>query len=198
MIKCICVYGAGSMDLDKEYYDAAFELGAKAAVKGWSVVYGGGKSGVMGYTAKGVIYENGELTGVAPKFMLHRGVLFEDCTRLILTKDMRERKQRMDEMADAFVVMPGGFGTLEEFFEILTEKTLGLHSKPIVLVNIRGIWDSLAKVASDMLKEQFTNQECVDAFKIVNTVDEALDFVSKDSETLMSPRWMKYVAGDEK
>ena len=181
----------------EDYYTAAEELGEKAAEKGWAVVYGGGKGGVMGRIAKGVTSKGGELIGVAPTFMESRDVLYDKCTEFIFTKDMRERKRAMAERADAFIVMPGGFGTLEEFFEIVTEKTLGLSTKPIAVVNIRGIYDEMVAMAKHMQKEAFLNQLCFDSFYVAKTVDEAIDFIEKDSKIEKKAVWMKYEGEDE-
>jgi len=197
MIKTIAAYGASSDDLHEDYYTAARELGKKAAERGWAVVYGGGKAGVMGNIAEGVTQNGGTLYGVAPEFMVSRDVLYDKCTELILTEDMRERKRVMAEKADAFVVMPGGFGTLEEFFEVLTEKTLGLSTKPLVVVNIRGIYDEMIAMARHMMEEQFLNQLCFDAFFVAKTVDEALDFIEKDGKKQKKAVWMKYEGEDE-
>lgn len=192
MIKNICVYGASSAHLKSCYYDAAFDLGEKAAQKGWGVVYGGGDTGVMGAAARGVVSKGGKLIGVAPEFMTDWGVLFSGCTELIITKDMRERKKTMEELSDAFIVMPGGFGTLEEYYEILTAKTLGLHSKPIALVNINGIWDGIAAAAHRLKEEMFTNEECVNASRLCGSVDEAISYIQSEGEKPVANREMKY------
>ena len=193
-IKKICVYGAGSSDLDQEYFDAAYELGRLAAERGIGVVYGGGNTGIMGHLALGVVDNGGELIGVAPEFMRPRNVLFQRCTELIYTADMRERKRVMEESSDAFVVMPGGFGTVEEYYEVLTAKTLGLHSKPIALVNTRGVWNEMEAFVRVILKEHFTNETCVGAYRLCSTPAEALDFVMSDPGRDKTPEWMKYVA----
>lgn len=192
-IKRICVFGAGSSDLDREFYDASYSLGKIAAEKGIGIVYGGGNTGVMGYVARGTVDNGGELIGVAPEFMRPRGVLFERCTQLIYTESMRERKRMMEELSDAFIVMPGGFGTIEEYYEILTAKTLGLHTKPIALVNIRGVWNELEACMHTLLEEHFTNEECMGAYRLCDTPEQALDFVISDPGMDNEPKWMKYV-----
>ena len=196
-IKTICVYGAGSNTLDQSYYDAAFELGRLAAKRGKAIVYGGGNTGVMGYLAEGASSEGGKVIGVAPEFMKPRGVLYGKCSEIIYTKDMRERKKVMDDLSDAFIVMPGGFGTLEEYFEVLTEKTLGLHTKPIALVNTNNIWDSLESLAVFFEDQGFITEACHRAYKVCATPEDALDFIDNDPGMDREAKWLKYVATEE-
>ncbi|MBQ3274290.1 MAG: TIGR00730 family Rossman fold protein [Christensenellaceae bacterium] len=196
-IKRICVYGAGSSTLDRDFFDAAYELGALAAKRGIGVVFGGGNSGIMGYLAKGTADNGGELIGVAPEFMKPRNVLYSRCTELIYTEDMRERKRVMEELSDAFVVMPGGFGTMEEFFEVLTAKTLGLHMKPIALVNTKGVWDELETFSKRLLSEGFISESCIGSYRICPDPAGALDFVMNDPDKDKEPKWVKYVVKEE-
>jgi len=116
----ICLYGASSPALDRAYFDAAEEFGRLLAKNGHTLVYGGGAQGVMGAAARGAADAGGKITGIAPNFLNVDGILFDRCTEFILTDTMAERKAAMIAHADAFVMAPGGFGTLEEFFEVLT------------------------------------------------------------------------------
>ena len=129
----ICVFGASSRELAQGYYDAAYELGAQLARRGHELVFGGGTSGLMGAAARGVVSEGGRLTGVAPRFFDEPGILFEGCTDFVFTETMSERKKAMEDMSDAFVTLPGGIGTFEEFFEALTLKQLGRHAKAMAV-----------------------------------------------------------------
>ena len=116
----VCVYGASSTELEQKYIDAVYELGKEMAARNMGLVFGGGAQGMMGAAARGVRDGGGSIIGVAPDFFDVDGVLFPDCTEFIYTKTMRERKQILEDSSDAFIITPGGFGTLDEFFEILT------------------------------------------------------------------------------
>ena len=139
----ICVFGASSRELAQGYYDAAFELGAELARRGHELVFGGGTSGLMGAAARGVTSVGGRLTGVAPRFFDEPGILYEGCTEMIFTETMSERKKTMEDMSDAFVTLPGGIGTFEEFFEALTLKQLGRHAKAMAVLNTNGYYDAM-------------------------------------------------------
>ena len=142
----ICVYGAASPTIDPQYMKKVEEMGSEMAKRGHSLVFGGGGNGLMGAAARGVVRAKGKVIGVAPSFFQVDGVLFEECSELIYTETMRERKQIMEEKADAFVMLPGGIGTFDEFFEILTLKQLGRHNKAIVIFNIDGYYDNMLKM----------------------------------------------------
>lgn len=142
----ICVYGASSSAIDPAFLAAGETLGREMARRGHSLVFGGGANGMMGAVARGVTAGGGEILGIAPSFFRVDGVLYERCTRFLYTDTMRERKRRMEENADAFVMTPGGIGTLEEFFEILTLRQLGRHEKPIAVLNTMGYYDSMRQM----------------------------------------------------
>ena len=139
----LCVFAASSRELAQAYYDAAFELGAELARRGHTMVFGGGTSGLMGAAARGVSSEGGGLIGVAPRFFDEPGILYEGCTEMIFTETMSERKKAMEDMSDAFVTLPGGIGTFEEFFEALTLKQLGRHAKAMAVLNTNGYYDAM-------------------------------------------------------
>ncbi len=155
----ICLYGASSTELDKSFITATEDLGEKLGLKGHNLVYGGGARGLMGAAARGVRKGGGKVIGVAPSFFQVDGVLFEDCVEFIYTETMRERKQIMEERADAFIMVPGGIGTFDEFFEILTLKQLGQHKKPVVIFNINGYYDSLVNMLDNAVKCKFMTEE---------------------------------------
>lgn len=133
----ICIYGAASKTLDKKFIESVENMGQIFAERGHNLIFGGGKNGLMGAAARG--FEKGgckSVVGIAPKFFNTDGVLFERCSEYIYPDTMRERKAILEERSDAFVAVPGGIGTLDELFEIATLRSLGRHSKPIVLFNI--------------------------------------------------------------
>ncbi len=149
----ITLYGAASNSIDRAYMEATEELGREMAKRGHTLVFGAGSTGLMGAAARGVYEAGGKLIGVTPRFMNDLEPVFKDCTELISTDTMSERKDKMESLADAFVIAPGGIGTFDELFQTLTLKQLGRHKKPIILFNVMNFWDNmLAVVGSDMFK----------------------------------------------
>lgn len=181
----ICVYGAASSLIDDEFVKAGEELGRKMADRGHSLVFGGGRSGMMGAPARGVYERGGNILGIAPKFFEEKNpeISFEYCTEFIKTETMRERKRLLDEMAEAFIVSPGGIGTFDEFFEILTLKQLGRHNKAIVILNINEYFDDMLKMMEHAIDKKFITKDCVELYKVVTTVDEALDYIESYDPT---------------
>lgn len=173
----VAVYGASSRELDAAYLDAAFQAGAALAKRGHAMVYGAGQTGVMGAAARGMASEGGRIVGVAPRFFDQPGVLYQSCAEMIFTETMSQRKQRMEDLADAFLVLPGGIGTLEEFFETLTLRHLGRHEKPIALLNVNGCWDALDALMQASAEERFTPAESLSLYRIFTDVTEALDYL---------------------
>lgn len=181
----ICVYGAASSLIDESFIEAGVELGRKMAQRGHSLVFGGGRSGMMGAPARGVREKGGEVLGISPKFFEENNpeVAFEDCTDFIKPETMRERKRLLDESSDAFIVSPGGIGTFDEFFEILTLKQLGRHNKAIVILNINGYFNDMLKMMEHAIDKKFITTDCVDLYKVVNNADEALDYIESYDPT---------------
>lgn len=175
----ICVYGAASSEIDKKFIEAGNELGRQIALRGHSLVFGAGRGGMMGAVATGVHEKNGEIIGISPKFFEENNaeILFQNCTTLIQPDTMRERKRLLDETSNAFVMVPGGIGTFDEFFEILTLKQLGRHNKAIVVFNCDGYYDHLLKMLEWSTQEKFITDETVNLYKVANTVEEVLDYI---------------------
>ncbi len=179
----ICVYAASSGKVDPVYLAAARELGAALARAGCTTVYGGGGQGLMGALADGAIAEGGEVIGIIPKFMVdlewgHPGV-----TTLELVEDMRERKHRLLTGSDAVIALPGGCGTLEELFEAITLKRLGLYFSPIVLLSVNGFYDGLQAFMQKVIDERFMNPEHAAMWSMVARVEEVLPRIRE------TPRW---------
>ena len=150
----ICVFGAASDRIHPEYIEAGERLGQEMARRGHVLIFGAGSTGMMGAVSRGVHAGGGKLIGVSPTFF-DKAVLDLDCSELFFTETMRQRKQKMEELADAFVTLPGSIGTLEEFFEILVLKQLDRHHKPIFLLNTRGFFDGLVSELRHLQEEQF-------------------------------------------
>lgn len=154
----ICVYGASSTNLDQTYISAVEDFGRLMAEAGHGLVFGAGNNGLMGAAARGVASVGGEIIGIVPSFFNVDGVIFGGCTEIVYTETMRERKKLMEEKADAFVAVPGGIGTFDEFFEILTLKQLGRHQKPVAILNVNGYYDNLVKLLEVAVSEGFMTE----------------------------------------
>ena len=187
----ICVYGAASNTIDKKYTDEGEELGKKIAMRGHSLVYGAGATGMMGAVSRGVEEMKGSVTGVVPEFFTNEEILNVDCTKLIRTKTMRERKQIMEDLSDAFVVSPGGIGTFEEFLEVLTLKQLNRHNKPIVLFNVSGFYNGMIEMLDEAINGNFINKECREMYPAFSTADEVLDYIENYKEIDLSKMKVK-------
>ena len=175
----ITVYGSASSLIDDVYKKAGKELGNKMVERGCELVFGGGANGMMGAVAEGVDEKNGYLLGVVPSFFKEANaeVSYSHCSKYIYTDTMRERKRQMEENGEAFIITPGGIGTLDEFFEILTLKQLGRHNKAIVIYNINGFYDELDRMMTKSIEEEFITDDCKELYTVFTDADEILDYV---------------------
>jgi len=175
MSLAVCVYCGARVGNDAAYLAAAQAFGAALAERGWRLIYGGGNIGMMGAMAHSALNGGGEVIGVIPQALLDIEVGMRDATRLIVTDTLRERKGIMDDYADAFVALPGGFGTFEELMEVLTLRQLGYHKKPIVIVNLGHYYDPLLRLFDHALEQGYVSSPQMDLFEVVTTVDEAME-----------------------
>ena len=173
----ICLYGASSSAIAKSYINPTEELGAKIAERGHTLIYGGGAEGLMGAAARGAYSQGGKIIGIVPSFLNVDGILFDNCDEMIFTETMRERKQLLEEKSDAFIVTPGGVGTFDEFFEILTLKQLGRHSKPLAVFNINGYFDSLIEQLKNAVRKQFMNPESFELCFFTDNADKLINYL---------------------
>ncbi len=174
----ICVYGASSKTIDKVYTDVAEKIGELIGEKGHTLVFGGGASGVMGATALGAKKSNAkEILGIAPRFFDVDGLLSPYCTDFIYTEDMHERKKLFEEISDAFIIAPGGVGTYDELFELLTLKQLAVHNKPIVILNVNGCYDTLYTLLEELIKGNFMRDKSRVLYEFVSTPEQAFDYI---------------------
>jgi uncharacterized protein (TIGR00730 family) len=154
-VRRVCVYCGSSGAVDDRYRDAASELGRSLATAGIGVVFGGGRIGLMGLVADAALAAGGHVIGVIPAALRDRELAHQGVSELVIVGNMHERKRMMTEKADAFAVLPGGIGTLDETFESLTWRQLGLHDKPIVLVDVAGYWQPLAELLDHIVGRGF-------------------------------------------
>lgn len=170
-MKAICVYCGANFNGDPILLKAVSDLAQVFADQEIRLIYGGGSVGVMGIIADEVLKRDGLVTGVIPQFLLDLEVGHKNVTELIVTENMHERKQKMADLADGFIILPGGFGTLEEFFEVLTWLQLGLHSKAIGVLNVSGYYDNLFAQLDVMVEHRFLKQTNRDL--VLNSADPA-------------------------
>lgn len=154
-MKSICVYCGANYNGDPLLKAAVESLTQTMVDRGIRLVYGGGSVGVMGLLADEMLKRGGEVTGIIPQFLMDKEVGHKSLTEMIVTKNMHERKQKMADLADGFIILPGGFGTLEEFFEVLTWLQLGLHNKAIGVLNIGGFYDNLFAQMDVMVQQRY-------------------------------------------
>lgn len=178
-IRKICVYCGSSPGTDPDFVAAAKAFGEIMAKSGVGLIYGGGAIGVMGAIAYAVLDHGGEVTGIIPEFLMSRERALHGMHELIVTQDMHERKRRMFEMADAFVTLPGGIGTLEEVVEQMTWAQLGRHKKPILLANINGFWDPLCALLEHMRALKFVHNELNLNLLVADKVGDILPMLEK-------------------
>ena len=170
----VCVYAASSPQAAPAYHDAARRLGELVAAERCSIVYGGGSQGLMGALADGALAKGGEVIGILPKFMADLEWGHPGLTHLDLVEDMRERKHKLLTGSDAVVALPGGCGTLEELFEAITLKRLGLYFNPIVLLNTDGFYDGLQAFLSHVIEHKFLNPGHAEMWTLVDRPEDVL------------------------
>ena len=175
----ICVFGAASPKIDKEYIEKVELLGEEMVKRGHSLVFGGGGNGLMGAVARGVQAQGGYIEGIIPSFFENENIeaVFEYCDEVFETATMRERKQVMEDRSDAFIIVPGGIGTFEEFFEIMTLRQLCRHNKPIALFNIKGYYNELNAMMQAAVEKGFVRSAVDALYKTTDNMDELFAFL---------------------
>lgn len=177
--KALAVFLGSSKGNDPHYAQIARQLGGALAEQNIALVYGGGRAGLMGELANGAHEAGGTVYGIIPRFMVEKEQAHTGISNLEIVADMHERKSRMATLADAFVALPGGPGTLEEFFEVWTWNYLQIHRKPVILLNVDGFWDPLLAMISSMQEAGFVNPVYMEKLKVVESVDGLLNLLSK-------------------
>lgn len=192
----VCIFGAASAHIDEIYIKKVEELSEKLAQRGHSLVFGAGATGVMGASARGFKKAGGYIHGVIPEFFREEDVeqIYLQCDKITYTETMSERKRVMDDAADAFIIAPGGIGTFEEFFEVLTLKQLGRHNKPIVIFNIENYYDDLEKFMQTVTERKFITFKCYEMYSYFSSADEIIKFL--ESYKPEQSDWRKLKIGD--
>lgn len=173
----ICVYGASSDLIDESYKEVVEKMAEDMAKRGHSLVFGAGATGLMGAAARGMYKNKGHILGVVPTFFNVDGIIFENCTELVRPETMRERKQIMEDNADGFVMVPGGIGTFEEFFEILTLKQLGRHNKPIAVLNTNGFYNAMQDMMKIAVEHKFIKENCYELYELFDDYKDVLSYL---------------------
>lgn len=175
----ICIFGASSNDIDQKYIDDVFHLGELMAENGHALVFGGGQRGLMGAAARGMKAKGGYVIGIAPVVFDDDTILFPGLDEKHITKNLTDRKEMMMALSDVFIAVPGGFGTYDELFEVLSNHQMGYHDKSVILLNTDGFYDTLWKFIGEAVDKGFIvggNQDCC---YIANSPEEALEIINK-------------------
>jgi len=188
-MKSVSVFCGSSSGTDNVIIQEAYQLGKELAGRQMKLVYGGAKIGIMGQVAKGVLDNGGEALGVIPDFLKRKEVVHTELTELITTQNMHDRKVIMYEKSDGFIILPGGFGTMDEFFEITTWGQIGLHAKPVGILNINGYYDALLTQAEVMVERGFLKQENLDVILVNTTIADLLEKMN-NFKGVPVPKWI--------
>jgi uncharacterized protein (TIGR00730 family) len=183
LIKTLCVYCGSARGRHPAYVDAARELGSELGRRGMRLVYGGARIGVMGEVADATMKAGGEVIGIIPEHLQTTEVGHSGVTELKVVESMHVRKKLMFDLSDAFAVLPGGFGTLDELFEIITWRMLQLHDKPIVIVNVDGYWDGFQQLIDRVIEHGFARETSRQHFSVVNSVGRLFDLLAAPADS---------------
>lgn len=177
----LAVYCSSSNDIDPSHFEVAREIGTRLAAAGHTLIWGGGRVGLMGEVARAVHAGGGEVVGVIPESMMDVEIAYHEADELIVTQTMRERKRIMDERSDAFIVLPGGFGTLEELVEMLVLRILDYHDRPIVLLNPDGFYDPLLALFDHFVEHRFAKPKHLAQFHTVTSAAQVMDRINREA-----------------
>jgi uncharacterized protein (TIGR00730 family) len=188
-LKRLTVFCGSGVGADPAYRQSAVMLGKAMADREIELVYGGAQIGIMGAVADAVLAAQGKVIGVIPKFLSGKEIAHAGLTEMIVVNTMHERKALMNQLCDGFITLPGGFGTMEELFEVLTWAQLGLHSKPVALLNVNGYYDQLIAMVSTMLKRDFIKQENQTMFLVSDNIEDLLEMMENYVPPAV-PQWI--------
>jgi uncharacterized protein (TIGR00730 family) len=188
-VSSVCVFCGSNAGVTPAFGETAAALGAELARRGLTLVYGGGHVGLMGAVADAALAAGGEVVGVMPRHLVDREIAHTGLTELVVTASMHERKARMAELADGFVAMPGGFGTIEEVVEVLTWNQLGLVTKPVVFLDVEGFWSSLLSFFDVSVDAGFVRQVHRSLAQLATSAEEAVDLATRPAP-ITTHKWM--------
>lgn len=188
----VCVYCSSSDAVGSEYFELAEELGTVLAARGDAIVYGGARVGLMGALARAAHANGGRVIGVMPKGIAEHDIGSETADEMIVTTSLRERKRVMEERADAFVALPGGFGTLEELMEILTLKQLGFHDKAVIILNAGRFYDPLLRLFRHFYDEKFAKPETGEIFGLCDSVPSLIEYLDSYTPGKIGTKWFDH------
>jgi uncharacterized protein (TIGR00730 family) len=189
MEKLLCVYSSSSDAVAADFVTAAAELGRAMVANGYGLVYGGTHVGLMGALARSVHQAGGKVVGIIPEALHGAGISYNLADELVVTKGMRERKAAMEERSDAFVALPGGFGTLEELFEILTLKQLRYHNKPVAILNVNGFYDPLLRLFEHIYAERFAKPHYRLLYEVVSSPSALFEYLAGYQPPELGVKW---------
>ena len=186
-VESVCIYCGSANHVDEIFKKTAHDVGVALAHRGLKLIYGGGHVGLMGTVADAVLAAGGQVTGIIPEHIRSHELQHTGLSELFVVDTMHTRKSMMAEKADAFVVLPGGFGTMDELFEILTWKQLGLHAKPIIIYNVEGFWDPLLDLINHMIDKKFAPENNKRIYKIAHTTEEMFTAIFQATNEIYNP-----------
>jgi uncharacterized protein (TIGR00730 family) len=190
-INNVCVYASSSDLLAPPYQEAARELGTAIGNRKLTLIYGAGQVGLMGYVARAVHETGGKVVGVIPELLHAREIAYLEADELIVTTGMRERKAIMENRGDAFIALPGGFGTLEEILEVLTLRQLHYHHKPIVFFNVLGFYSPLLECFERLFAEHFVHVQHRELYHVAHSVDEVFEYLDAFAPVEPEDKWYR-------
>ena len=187
----ICVFSSSSDAIDREFFASALEVGMEIGLRNGTLVFGGTSVGLMGAVARATQKHGGQVLGVLPGFMRARGIAFASADEMIITRDMRERKATMESRSDAFLALPGGFGTLEEMIEIITLKQLKQHAKPIVFLDINSFYRPLQRLFEHMITNHFAKEAMRKIYHFAPDVPSAFQYLDTYEPPVIDEKWFQ-------
>lgn len=188
-MKNICVYCSSSSAVDQVYYQEAYNLGQILGVNNYTLVYGGINVGLMGEVAHSVYINGGKIISVIPEAIKNRGITYDKADYIFYTKNLRERKAIMENKSEAFIALPGGFGTLEEVMEILTLKQLQIHNKPVIFINTNGFYNRLLDFFDTIYRESFAKRVYENLYSIVPDAESAITVLLNYKPVELESKW---------
>ena len=189
MIKTICVFSSSSSAVNSVYSDTAIDLGKRLGQEGFDLIFGGADVGLMGVIARTAQNHGARVTGVIPEPLAGKGIAYQEADELIVSNNLRDRKEIIESKSDAFIALPGGFGTMEEIMEILTLKQLQFHNKPIVFINTNSYYDNLIAQFETGYQENFAKNEYKELYYFSESAEAAMDYIKLYTPKQLPSKW---------